>query len=317
MLTMGQTADLLKSKDNILILTHKNPDGDTVGSAAALCGALRQTGKTAYVMKNLTITAKLVPYTDSYYPPQDFSPEYICAVDIADLPLLNDDAEMYSGNIGLCIDHHPTNSLYAENTLLMPDAAACGEIVTDLCSALSVTLTPEIATAAYLAIATDTGCFKYSSTTAATHRIASELMNTGMDFYSINNRFFELKSHSRFVLERLLMETILFYHDGRVAIAHITDEMISLSGATEDDTENISAITREIEGVDIGVLIRQRGDQWKLSIRTSPAADASVICARHGGGGHARAAGCTIVTSLDETKKIIIETIDRYLEQIR
>ncbi|MDR1117604.1 MAG: DHH family phosphoesterase [Oscillospiraceae bacterium] len=302
LLSVTETAGLLRSADDILIVTHKSPDGDTVGSGSALCALLRKLGKTAYVMKNATLTARLLPYAAPYFPPEDFSPAFICAVDIADPRLLNEDAKVYADAFDLCIDHHPTNTGYAKNTCLDPAAAACGEIIAELAAAPDIGLDSEIALHAYLAVCTDTGCFKYPSVTAKTHRIAARLIETGINFYHINNTFTEIKSVARMSIERTLAENMAFRLDGRVALTHITEEAVNTAAAGEDDLENLSGITRQIEGVQVGILLREKDGGWKISVRTSPEVDASEICGKFGGGGHAGAAGGSFTGSLEEAK---------------
>jgi len=312
MLTIRDTTEFLLRTDDILILTHQNPDGDTCGSAAALCAALRSLGKRCFIFPNSTITGRYLSFIVDYLTNDDtWKPDTIVAVDIADISLLTEDTKKFSDNIDLCIDHHPSNRLYAKRTLLDSKAAANGEIILDLIRDFGVSITQDIALPLYLAISTDTGCFRYSNTTSRTFRAAADLLDTGIDFADINRRFFETKSRSRLLIEQRINESIRFLDEGRTAIAAITRQLIDDSGAKEEDIENISSFLRSIEGVEIAVLLRERGDDlWKISVRTSSVANASRICAVLGGGGHARAAGCTFTGTLDDAVAAILKSLE-------
>ncbi len=311
-ITIDEAAQALSSADNILIITHKNPDGDTCGSASGLCYALRLCGKTAYVLENSTNTPRLLPYTEPFKPTSGFSPEFIVTVDIADTSLFTKEAELFSDTVDLCIDHHVSNKLYAKNTLLDHTAAACAEIIYNVILALGTKITQEIAFYLYTGISTDTGCFKYSNTTPQTHRIAADLISLGIDFSSINNLFFEIQSRERFAIESMLLSSIEYLYDGKVAIGFVTKKMIADSGADPDDAGGLSSLLRRIQGVDIGVTITEKEDgEWKFSMRTSENADASRICSHLGGGGHPRAAGCSYTGSAEDARAAILDAIER------
>ena len=174
-MTTAEAAARLAAMDQVLILTHVRPDGDTIGSAAALCCGLRALGKTAYLLPNPELTATYAPYAAPYLAEADFAPAYVVSVDIAALSLLPENARPYQDRIALAIDHHPSQEFFARETCLEADSAACGEIVYDILRQLTP-LTPEMALPLYVAISTDTGCFVYSNTTPRSHRIAAQLM---------------------------------------------------------------------------------------------------------------------------------------------
>ena len=179
-MTTAEAARLLLGWDRLLLLTHVRPDGDTVGSAAALCRALRDLGKTAYLLPNPQLTATYAPYAAPYTAPEGFVPDRVVSVDIAALSLLPENARPYGERIDLAIDHHPSQGFFARETCLEADSAACGEIVYDIITRLTP-VTPDIALPLYVAVSTDTGCFVYANTTARTHRIAAALMDCGID----------------------------------------------------------------------------------------------------------------------------------------
>lgn len=214
-LTAQETAAALRGMDNVLILTHVRPDGDTIGCAAALCQALRDMGKTAYLLYNPEITATYAPCAAPYWAPEGFAPEHVVSTDIAALNLLPDNAAAYADRIELAIDHHGSHGSFAEQVCLDADAAACGEILYGIIRELTA-VTPDIAMLLYVAIATDTGCFVYSNTTAQTHRIASELLGCGIDVGPVNKALFRTKSRTRLAMEaRMVADMTLFDQDRR------------------------------------------------------------------------------------------------------
>ena len=172
----GECVSLLMGQDNILVLSHIRPDGDTLGSGAALCSALRRAGKTAYIYENPEITDRYLPYVRPWFAPSGFVPDYTVAVDIAEPGLF---PLGYAGTVRLCIDHHPSNARYAADLLLRDRKSACGEIVLELIKLLHGAPDRAEATLLYIAISTDTGCFQYSNTNSDTLRAAAETLDAG------------------------------------------------------------------------------------------------------------------------------------------
>ena len=305
-LTVQETASYLRTLDDVLLLTHVRPDGDTVGSAAALCRALRDMGKTAYLLPNPEITATYEPYAAPYWAPEGFAPAHVVSVDIAALNLLPDNAAVYAPRIELAIDHHGSHGFFAARTCLDADAAACGEIVHDIIALLTA-VTPDIALPLYVAIATDTGCFVYSNTTARTHRIAAALLDTGIDAAPVNKALFRTKSRIRLAMEsRMTADMTLFDHD-RVVVMTIPLSLRQELHATEADIEELSSLAALVEGSDCGVTLRElRPGVVKISLRTGPRVDASAVCQRLGGGGHKAAAGATVNGTMDEVRAAVL-----------
>lgn len=309
MTTVSQAADLLRTFDRVLILTHVRPDGDTVGCAAALCAGLRRLGKTAFLLPNPDLTESGAPYFLPYAAPADFSPERVVSVDIAAAGLFPENARPYLSRVDLAIDHHPSFEKFGKANLFRPEAAACGEILYDVLAALGP-ITPEIALPLYVAVSTDTGCFVYANTTPHTHAVAAALMNTGIDYQTVNKVFFRTKSRKRMQLEGAMMNDCLFYDRDRVAVLSVPLSLMARFQATENDAEDLSALGPQIEGVDCAVTMRElRPDVWKLSLRTGPRVSATEVCRRFGGGGHAAAAGCTIQAPWEEAKWQILDAI--------
>lgn len=310
-LTNKETLRLLREQDNFLILNHRRPDGDAVGSAAALCMGLRGMGKTAYIWKNPQTTDRYRPYLKDMEREDVPEGATIVSVDMATEGLLPLNGAMFQGKIQLAIDHHPSNDGYAALTRVEPRCAACGELLLELLKELGP-VTKEMAEALYLAISTDTGCFQYSNVTENTLRAAGELKALGADTYPINKIMFGTKSIARLRLEAALTEGARFYAGGKVAVTTITKELQESVGANEDDIDDISGFPRGIEGVEIGVMIRpaQEGGS-KISLRTGESYNASDICAYLGGGGHAAAAGASVQGTVEEARERILEAIEQ------
>lgn len=307
--TVREAAALLRTFDNVLILTHLRPDGDTVGCAAGLCAGLRALGKTAYVLENRDLTATSAPYFLPYIAPPDFAPSRVVSVDIAAAGLFPDNAKKYLDRVDLAVDHHPSFEKFGKANLVRPSAAACGEILYDVLACLGP-ITGEIALPLYVAVSTDTGCFAYGNTTSRTHAVAAALMNTGIDYRTVNKVFFRTKSRKRMQLEGAMMHDCRFYDEGRVAVLPVPIRLMEQLQATENDAEDLSALGPQIEGVDCAVTMRElRPNVWKFSLRTGPRVNATEICRRFGGGGHAAAAGCTVEASLEDAERQMLAAI--------
>ena len=309
-LTRNEPARFLAEHDHYLLLTHQRPDGDTLGSAAALCRGLRSLGKTAHILDNPQITPKYQPYVDGLTIAQCPENAVIVAVDMADTGLFPLSGQELTEQVSLCIDHHGSNSGYAAHTLVDPDCAACGELIFSLLQLLQVPLDRAMAEALYVALSTDTGCFRYSNVTASTLRIAAQLKDCGAELYPINKALFETRRFARLKLEARLTETIRFACGGKIGICSIPWKLRGELGLNEDDLDDIAGFARDIEGVEIGVMLKeQETGGCKLSVRSSPRYDACAICSVLGGGGHRAAAGATVQRSLTESQDAVLQAI--------
>ena len=314
MITLESAAKTLLSKDKILILTHRSPDGDTIGSGYALAMALRKLGKSVKVDCTDPFPEKYSYFTDKLEK-LEFDEEFVVSVDIADTKLLGEKLSDYADKIDLCIDHHGSNTKYAKEYYVEASAAAAAQVIAKLIRLMNVEFDKDIANAIYTGITTDTGCFRYTNVTAETHRIAADMIDCGAESGMINRLMFETKSRSRLEIERRVMDSIQFYLDGRCAIAYATIDMMKESGAVDSDMEGVSSLPRQIEGVMAGITLREKNNgKFKVSVRTTDELDASAICANFGGGGHKAAAGCMITGTLNEDIDQIIEVVRQALE---
>ena len=312
MLTVQETAARLRDFDNVLILTHVRPDGDTVGCAAALCAALRTLGKTAYLLPNPGLTDTTAPVAAPYLAPEGFTPDKVVSTDIATVGLFPDNALPWKDRVDLAMDHHPSFEYFAKENIVRPEAAACGELVYDVLRELGP-ITQDMALPLYVAVSTDTGCFQYANTTAGTHRVAAALMDTGIDYRAVNKVFFRTKTRKRLALEADMLGNMEFYDRGRVVFLMVPISLMERIQATESDAEDLSSLGGQIQGTDCAVTFRElRPDVWKLSVRTGDRINATEVCRELGGGGHAAAAGCTVEAPLAEVKARILSAIARH-----
>lgn len=308
----------LLEHDNFYILTHKSPDGDTLGSGFALCNFLRESGKNANVLNSEKFPDR---YSFMYegYTEQQFEPECIIAVDIADTQLLGSNLSEYaeSGKIDLCIDHHISNKYYAKETYVDGEASAASLIMYELFKYMGVKISNVVAKCLYTGIATDTGCFKYENTTPRAHIAAAELMRYNIDFANINRKMFDVKSKGRLAVEQAVIANMEYLFDGQCAMIVLTTGLINSCGVEEAEFDGLASLPLQVEGVKIGITVKQRHEKvFKISVRTTEEIDASAFCQEFGGGGHIRAAGCEIRGELEFVKQTITEQVGKALENI-
>ena len=301
-------AGFLQQRDRFLLITHTRPDGDTLGSAGALCSALQRMGKQAHLLYNEEVTEKYLPFVGGYFAPVDYVYDTVVAVDTADVTMF---PKGFEGSVDLCIDHHGSNSRYADRTFVVPEAAACGELVLEVIEAMCGGLSKTEADLLYIAVSTDTGCFQYMNTNAATFRAAAKLVEYGADNGRLNVELFRSVARERIMLESMVYSRMQFHRQGKIAIALITKDMIRASGVQPKDMDDLANLAGRPEGVILAVTIKENDDGTsKLSLRSKPPVNVSAICARFGGGGHALAAGCKIEAAPDIAAQRVLEVIN-------
>lgn len=312
-MNISQSAEWLLSRDNFLILSHIRPDGDTLCSAAALCRGLRALGKRVYCLENPGITERYLPYLSPYHAPADFTPDHVLSVDTASRGMLQPNAGAWADRVELAIDHHMSHVPYAQDSCILPEKAACGEIIYDLLLALGYRLDGDCAGLLYIAVSTDTGCFKYSNVNAATFRCAAALLDAGAPHVRLNRIFHRAKSRARLALEGYILSHLESYREGKVILVTVPDTVLRQLGATENDTEDIASLAGQVDSSVVSVTLRDlAGGGAKISVRTSAGADANAICSLLGGGGHKAAAGCSLPgLSLEAAKARILEAVDQ------
>ena len=304
-LTKAETAIFLMERDHFAIVTHRRPDGDTLGSAAVLCRGLRQLGKTAHILQNPEITAKYAHLHQGLTKDVPGAQDTLICVDVAAQNMLPEQFASLADRISLRIDHHGTATSFTPWELVEPEAAACGEVIYDVLCRMGVKLDIPMANALYTAVSTDTGCFRYANTTANSLRVAADCASVSNDLFQINQRLFDTNSLGRLRLQGWIVENALFLCGGQIAICALSRELEQRLGLTEDDMENISGFPRSIEGVKIAATLRESDEGAKLSVRAVPGFDAAAICAKFGGGGHKGAAGASLKMPLQEAMEAV------------
>lgn len=308
--------ELINGHDEFLVLSHEHPDGDTLGCAFALCEMLKIMGKKRAFLCADEVTPDFSYMTEGFIPDEVTDP-FVIAVDVADEKLLGSIKDDFSGRIDLCIDHHISNTLFAKNNYVEDRAAAC-EIIFELLLEMNIPSNRYIRNCLYTGISTDTGCFRYQNTTASTFVVAAQLMAQGIDSKKINKLMFETKSKSFLELEMLARETLEYHFEGTCAIITIKQEMYEKSGSDEHQCYPITALPRQIEGVLVGAVMKEKKDgSYGISVRTEDGIDASEICSRLGGGGHKGAAGCHPDCSYEEAKQLLLDSVKISLDGLK
>lgn len=308
----------LEDFNNYVILPHVMPDGDTLGSSAALAHFLHQAGKKAVVLVEDAVPAnlRLIP-RNLFVEMEEFvepSEEYVAiSVDSSDLGRLGSRMALLPNcSLLAVVDHHRTNTLYGDINYVDEHASSTGEIIFELAGELGFTLDHIAATALYMALSTDTGSFRYDNTTPKTMRIASDLMATGIDTKAINTDLYQNQPLNKVLLLMHALEHMRLVAHDRVALVPVTAEMMNTHRAIYEDTDGISEYIRSIQGIEVVALFKELDqDRIKVSMRSKHEFDVSTICTRYGGGGHKRAAGCMLEMDMNqamtEFERVILE----------
>jgi len=300
----------LTEPQRTLILFHRNPDADAVGSAFALCEILEQLGAPARCVCCNEIPERLRFLTDgkqeSVLPeaiPENFADARIICVDSASPSQLGSLFDRFGASVSFMIDHHGKGEIYADH-YIRPDAAATGEILFDVAEALAkvgkITLTPSLCSLLYAAISSDTGCFRYANVTPATLRCAACLLESGeVDAAMINHCLFESKTVKQVRAEGEAARSLRLYDGGSIGSVVIPYEVKASLELTDQNLETAIDIPRSIQGVEIAFAVRQSTAEgfFRVSMRSNTDFNVSAVCAHFGGGGHHRAAGCGLTAS--------------------
>ena len=312
-LTRAETASYLLSQDNYVILTHVRPDGDTVGSAAALCLGLRQLDKTAHVLKNPGVTPRYAWLHEGLTTEEVHAQDTVVSTDVASPGMLPEEFQYLLPRVALRMDHHGSATSFSDLELVDPDSASCAEVVWDVLEILGVRPQGNILDAVYVGLSTDTGCFRFANTTAHTFHVAEVCARGGARVYELNQALFETNTLGKLKMQAWIVENLRLLSGGTMAICAIPKTVEEALGVSSDDMDNISNFPRTVAGVNIAATIREaENGKVKLSVRAVPGYDATVIAERFGGGGHKGAAGGTMEMTLDQAvsavEKVMLET---------
>lgn len=291
-LTRTEAAEFLKARDHFVILTHVRPDGDTVGSAAALCLGLRSLGKTAHVLYNPGVTPRYAWLHQGLTVQTPGEGDTILSTDVASPQMLPPEFDSLAQRVSLRIDHHGSATSFGEYELVDPHSASCAEVVWDVLEILGCPMTPGLGDALYVGLSTDTGCFRFANTTAHTFRTAAVCAQYGARIFELNQQLFETNTLGKLRMQGWIVEHMKLLEGGSLAVCPIPREVEEQIGVTSDDMDNISNFPRTVAGVNMAATLRQTPQgEVKLSVRAVPGYDASIVAQRFGGGGHKGAAG--------------------------
>lgn len=310
----SEAETFIRNCKDAVIITHRSPDGDCVGAGFAMKEILQQLGIRSRVVCH-DVFPKRYDFLTEVGTGEEFEPQTIIAVDIADTKLMGRYQEIYGDKVQLCIDHHISNKNYAEKTLLHAEASAACEVIYDLAKFMGIKITEHCAKCLYTGMATDSGCFKFQCATAHTHEVVAEIMReySNINFAKINRNMFEVKSYGRIKLESEFNNIAETYLDGKLCIIAVTKDMMNTLGVSDEELEGFASLTIQYEGVEVGIFMRERQDDYKCSFRSADEVNVSKICELFNGGGHIKASGCNISGNLDDIKKQFIEAVKNAL----
>ena len=305
-LTRNETAAYLLEHDNFTILSHRRPDGDTIGSSAALCLGLRQLGKKAHVLENAEVSDRFRWLHEGLTKPWVEEGDTIVSVDVASPGMMPKAFMPLLGSIALRIDHHASATSFADVELVDGGSASCAEVVWDVLALMGVKADKAIAEAVYVGTSTDTGCFRYANTTAHTFAVAAECAGAGARIYELNQELFETNTLGRLRMQAWIVDHMKLLRGGEMAVCAIPKAVENSIGVTEDDMDNISSFPRTVAGVRMAATLRETDDgDTKMSVRAVPGYDATLVTVPFGGGGHKGAAGASVKLPLEEAAKAV------------
>ena len=305
-LSRNECAQYLRNHDHFCILTHRRPDGDTIGSSAALCLGLRSLGKTAHVLVNAEVSDRFAWLHEGLTKEAVEEGDTVVSVDVASPGMLPKAFEHLLGNIQLRIDHHASATSFTDCELVDGGSASCAELVWDVLEAAGVTMDEKLAEAVYVGVSTDTGCFRYANTTAHTFAVAADCAKAGARVFELNQELFETNTLGRLRMQAWIVDHMQMIRGGEMAIVAIPMAVEQELGVTQDDMDNISSFPRTVAGVCMAATLREtkEGDT-KISVRAVPGYDATLVTTRFGGGGHKGAAGGSLKMPIAEAAKAV------------
>lgn len=315
----NQMAEELRKAPKVALFSHVSPDGDCIGTMLGIGLALEKLGQEVYfynpdpIPRNLSFLPGVNRIQTTL--PNPF-PQTLFFVDCSDMQRVNLRKEQIpEGSIVLNLDHHVSNQNFGSVNWVDTEASASGEVAFELIRELQIKLTPEIATNLYTAILTDTGSFQYSSTNSRTHRIAAELLECGISLVNIHNQIFDQKPLAKVKLLQHALNQLQLSADGKCAIMSLRMKDFAASGAEESLSEGLVDHARSIQGVEVAILLKEIDTRKvRVGLRSNLWFNVNELAARFGGGGHKRAAGCTMEATIEEAEQLLIHAIEEEMK---
>lgn len=308
--------EINKAKD-IVILTHESPDGDAVGSALAMYLTLKKMNKTvdAIIPEYSHVFSFLPGAEEIKKEGKSESYDLAIAVDVTGIRRLNGFSKYFeNAKTKIQIDHHEVNDMFADYNFVNPTSPACAQILILVIEQLGVEIDKEIGTCLLTGIITDTGGFKYEGVSAETFEFASWLLAKGVNVSDIYKRVLQVKSKANFELRKLIMQRMEFLENGKITFTYMNLEDERKTNAMPGDHEGLVEVGRDIEGVEVSIFVREVENGYKVSLRSNNYVNVADIAIPFHGGGHIRAAGCTINGSLEQVKVKILNEVKKYIK---
>ena len=315
-MTLDKISEEINKAQNIAILTHESPDGDAIGSSLAMLLALKQLGKKAdFIIPEFPRVFNFLPGANEINKESSVSSyDLVIALDCADLKRFNGCVNIFeNAKVTVNIDHHGSNKMFADYNFVDPVSPACAQILIVVFNYLNIEITKDIGTCLLTGIITDTGGFQYSGVNSETFEFTSSLLEKGVNVSDIYRKVLQVKTKPHFELRKIAIQRLEFLHDGKIAFTYVTEEDELKVGAEPGDHEGLVEIGRDIEGVEVSILLRKAEKGYKASLRSNEYVNVSDVCMMFGGGGHPKAAGCLLPYTLEQAKQKIINEIKNNL----
>lgn len=317
-MTLDNINEEIQKAETIAILTHESPDGDAMGSSLAMYHALKQMGKNPdVIIPEYSKTYAFLPGTEEILTEgKQESYDLAIALDCADSKRLNGYASYFDeAKTTISIDHHSMNPMFADYNYVDPTSPACAQILVVVLQYLKVNISKEIGTCLLTGIITDTGGFKYAGVTADTFEFAAWLLESGVNVSSIYKKVLQTKTRPSFELTRLAMNRMEFLEDNKITYTYITLEDEKEVEAEEGSHEGIVEIGRDVENVEVAIFLHEKEEGYKISLRSNDYINVADVALMFGGGGHTRAAGCSMQGEREQIKAKLVTEIKKLLKK--
>lgn len=308
--------EINKAKD-IVILTHESPDGDAVGSALAMYLTLQKMNKNVdVIIPEYSNVFSFLPGAEQIKKEGKEEPyDLAISVDVTGIKRLNGFSKYFeNARTKIQIDHHEVNDMFADYNFVNPASPACAQILILVIEQLEIEIDKQIGTCLLTGIITDTGGFKYEGVSAETFEFASWLLNKGVNVSDIYKRVLQVKTRANFELRKLIMDRMEFICDNKVTFSYMKLEDEEKVNAMPGDHEGLVEVGRDIEGVEVSIFIREIENGYKVSLRSNNYVNVSDVALPFHGGGHIRAAGCTIQGDLQQVRTKIVNEVVKYIK---
>lgn len=317
-MTLDEIEMQIKNAASIAIFAHENPDGDAVGSALAVYILLKELGK------NVDVIIPHFPDTYKYLPrweeallegEQGKIYDLAIAVDCGDFARIDDPNDTYSSaKVTINVDHHSSNSMFADFNFVDPVAPACCQIITSICESLGIEINKDVGICLLTGIITDTGGLRYEGVTSETYEFVADILKKGVKVSKVYKQAFAAVSRNKFEIQKLALNRLEFLEDGKVTFTYITKKDMEEYGVDISDLDGIVESGRDIQGVEVSIFLSERDEGFKASLRSNEYVNCADACILFGGGGHIKASGCTLNYSLEEAKEKIVSAVKRQLK---